>query len=98
MMRLRTIRRELARVFTKSRVREFRGYQRSARELEAEFHRLNNALPMLNAAALKAGENADPKQLADVLRAMADNHAASALVLARWADTCESASKIVAGR
>jgi|HubBroStandDraft_6_1064221.scaffolds.fasta_scaffold377153_2 hypothetical protein len=95
-MRLRAFRRELARVFTKSKVREFRGYQHTARELEVQFHRLNDELPALNAAALKAGESQDPKQLADVLRAMAANHAASSLILARWADTCESASKILA--
>jgi hypothetical protein len=97
-IRFRTIRRELARAFTKRRVREFRGYEHSARELEAEFHRLNDALPALNAAALKAGENADPKQLADVLRAIAANHAASSLILNQWAETCEAASKLVAER
>jgi hypothetical protein len=95
-MRFRTIRRELARAFTKSRVRDFRGCQHRARELEAEFHRLNDALPSLNAATLEAGENKDPKQLADVLRAMATNYATSSLILVQWADTCESASKILA--
>jgi hypothetical protein len=85
-------------LFTKSRDRQFRECQRKSRELEAAFHRLNDALPALNTAALKAGESADPKQLADVLRAMADNYTASALVLAQWASACESASKIVAAR
>jgi hypothetical protein len=94
-MRLRTIRRQLARVFTKSRDRQFRELQRRAGELEAAFHRLNDALPALNAAALDAGKNADPQQLADVLRTMATNYATGSLILVQWADVCESASKLV---
>ena len=97
-MRLRTIRRELARVFTKGRDRQFRELQRRAGELEATFHRLNDELPALNAAALEAGKHDDPKELAGVLRTLATNHATSSLILTQWADVCESASKLLGER
>jgi hypothetical protein len=100
-MRLRTIRRQLARVFNKSTDRQFRQFrelQRRAGELEATFHRLNDQIPGLNAAVLKAGENKDPRQLANVLQTMAANYAASSLILTKWADVCESASKLLGER
>jgi len=94
-MRLRTFRRQFKRLLGRGTDRQFKKLQRRACELEAMFHRLNDALPALNTAALKAGESQDPKQLADVLRAMATNHAASSLVLNEWANVCESASKLL---
>jgi hypothetical protein len=94
-MRLRTIRRTFARLLDKSSDRKIRDLQRRAGELEAAFHRVNDTIPALNAAALAAGKLDDPKQLASVLRTMATNYAASSLILTQWADVCESASKLV---
>jgi hypothetical protein len=95
-MRLRTLRRQLERVLGRGPNRKLKEFQRRTSELGHAFRELNAAIPSLNAAADAAGE--DGLQLAQALRAMAANHAASSLVLAQWADVCESASKLVEER
>jgi hypothetical protein len=94
-MRLRRIRRTFARLLNKNTDREFRELQRRTGELEAMFHKLNDQIPALNTAALKAGELRDPKELAGVLRILVANYATCYLILVQWADVCESASKLL---
>jgi hypothetical protein len=95
-MRLRTIRRELARVLGRGPNRKLKELQRRANELGQAFRELNAAIPSLNAAADAAGE--DCLRLAQVLRDMAANRAASSIVLSRWADALISASKLIEER
>lgn len=96
--RLRTIRRQFARLLDKTTDRKIAEHRKRASELETMFHRLNDELPLLSAAALDAGKLDDPKALAGMLRTIATNHATSALILTRWADVCESASKLLGER
>ena len=97
-VRLRTIRRQFARLLGRGTVRQFRELQRRAGELEKMFHRLNDELPKLNTAALEAGKLDDPKQLADVLEALSTNHAVSSFIFHEWAEVCRSASKFAGER
>ena len=95
-MRLRTIRRQLERALGRGTDRQLKEYRRRASECEQAFHKLNAAIPALNAAAVTASE--DPKRLAEVLHALALNYAASATFLEEWAEVVFSASKLTAER
>lgn len=94
-MRLRTIRRQFERLLNRNSDRKIAEFRKRASELEQRFHELNAAIPLLNTAAIDAGKAENPQRLAEVLRAMAANHAASSIVLTQWAAVCESASKLL---